>query len=249
MRIFLMFFVLFFCFQADTFGRDVSYTIDGEEFEGFFLAGNAGRPLVILVHDWDGVTDYEKKRAGMLAEQGYQVFVLDLFGKGVRPVLRDEKKQLTGALYADRTRMRKLLNGGLDAARSLGGNVENAVSAGYCFGGAAVLEWARSGVGLKGFVSFHGGLTTPEEQDYTSVQSNILVFHGTADSAVTMDEFAELAEALEQDGVRHEMITYSGAPHAFTVFGSERYRKDADEKSWRRFQEYLADVLFQGKRE
>ena len=39
------------------------------------------------------------------------------------------------------------------------------------------------------------------------------------------------------------MITYSGAPHAFTVFGSERYRKDADEKSWQRFTGYLATTL------
>ena len=46
-----------------------------------------------------------------------------------------------------------------------------------------------------------------------------------------------------KNGVAHEMITYSGAPHAFTVFGSDRYRKDADKKSWRRFKEFLAETL------
>jgi dienelactone hydrolase len=39
------------------------------------------------------------------------------------------------------------------------------------------------------------------------------------------------------------MITYSGAPHAFTVFGSPRYREAADKKSWQRFKEFLEDVL------
>jgi dienelactone hydrolase len=39
------------------------------------------------------------------------------------------------------------------------------------------------------------------------------------------------------------MITYGGAPHAFTVFGSERYRADADAKSWQRFVEFLAATL------
>jgi dienelactone hydrolase len=39
------------------------------------------------------------------------------------------------------------------------------------------------------------------------------------------------------------MITYSGAPHAFTVFGSDRYRQDADQKSWRRFCDYLVATL------
>jgi len=39
------------------------------------------------------------------------------------------------------------------------------------------------------------------------------------------------------------MITYGGSPHAFTVFGSERYREDADRKSWQRFVGYLAETL------
>ena len=49
--------------------------------------------------------------------------------------------------------------------------------------------------------------------------------------------------ALEDKGVSHEMITYGGAPHAFTVFGSDRYREDADVKSWKRFAEFLSETL------
>jgi dienelactone hydrolase len=70
-----------------------------------------------------------------------------------------------------------------------------------------------------------------------------MVLHGTADTSVTMDHFSGLAKELETAGIKHEMITYSGAPHAFTVFGSDRYREDADQKSWQRFQEYLASNL------
>jgi dienelactone hydrolase len=39
------------------------------------------------------------------------------------------------------------------------------------------------------------------------------------------------------------MVTYSGAPHAFTVFGGERYREDADRKSWDLFSRFLAEKL------
>jgi dienelactone hydrolase len=39
------------------------------------------------------------------------------------------------------------------------------------------------------------------------------------------------------------MITYGGAPHAFTVFGSSRYQETADKKSWMRFKKFLADTL------
>jgi dienelactone hydrolase len=115
---------------------------------------------------------------------------------------------------------------------------------GYCFGGTAVLELARSGaVDLMGYVSFHGGLEIPEGQNYTKMKGDVLIFHGTADTSVSMAQFATLAETLENQGVAHEMITYGGAPHAFTVFGTDRYRLDADTKSWKRFTEYLEQTL------
>jgi dienelactone hydrolase len=67
--------------------------------------------------------------------------------------------------------------------------------------------------------------------------------HGSADTAITMDQFADLAKELEAAGVAHEMITYGGAQHAFTVFGGTRYQETADKKSWQRFTEFLADTL------
>jgi len=41
------------------------------------------------------------------------------------------------------------------------------------------------------------------------------------------------------------MITYGGAQHAFTVFGGDRYQETADKKSWKRFQDFLANLLKQ----
>ena len=228
--------------QAAT-GNSVDYDVHGTTYEGYFVSPGAGAPLVLLIHDWDGLTDYEVKRADMLAQMGYAVFAADLFGKGVRPTEVSDKRQHTGELYSDRAKMRALMDGALLKANNLGGNTENAVAMGYCFGGAAVLELARSGAILKGFATFHGGLKTPEGQNYTETKGDVLVMHGTADNAISMDQFAALASELEAAGVAHEMITYSGAPHAFTVFDSERYREDADRKSWARFGEFLSENL------
>lgn len=135
------------------------------------------------------------------------------------------------------------MHGALDTAKARGANIDNAVVAGYCFGGAAVLELARSGADLKGFATFHGGLKTPPGQNYAKTRGAILIMHGSADSAITMDQFAALAQELEAAGIAHEMITYGGAQHAFTVFGGNRYQETADKKSWKRFQEFLADRL------
>lgn len=221
---------------------NVTYQINGQDYEGYYVSAGDNTPLVLLLHDWDGLTDYEVKRAHMLVDMGYSVFAADLFGAGVRPTKMEDKKQHTGELYKDRIKLRSLMDGALNKAIELGADRNNTVAVGYCFGGAGVLEMARSGADLKGFVTFHGGLKTPQGQDYSQAKGKLLVLHGTADTAITMDQFAELAGELESAGIPHEMITYSGAPHAFTVFGSERYREDADKKSWQRFSAFLDDV-------
>jgi dienelactone hydrolase len=224
-------------------GESVAYKVDGKPCEGYYVSPKPDAPMVLLIHDWDGLTDYEVKRAGMLADLGYAVFAADLFGAGVRPTKVKDKRQHTGELYKDREKMRNLIRGAVETAKSRGANVGNAVVMGYCFGGAAVLEFARSGADMKGFVAFHGGLGTPEGQDYSQTKGQLLIMHGTADSHITMDDFANLAKALEAQSVSHEMITYGGAPHAFTVFGSDRYREDADRKSWERFTRFLENTL------
>ncbi len=241
--IFTLLFILIVSSTVGAVGKSVSYEVDGKPFEGYFISPSPKAPLILLIHDWDGLTDYEIRRANMLADLGYAVFAADLFGIGVRPKEVTDKRQHTGKLYKDRERMRSLLQGALKTAKSKGANVHNAVAVGYCFGGAAVLELARSGTDLRGFVTFHGGLSTPAGQDYSKTKGKLLILHGTADKSITMDQFAKLASELEEKGISHEMITYGGAPHAFTVFGSSRYREDADKKSWRRFTEFLAEIL------
>jgi dienelactone hydrolase len=226
-----------------TTGAVVTYQVNGQSYEGYYISPSKQTPLVLLIHDWDGLTGYEIKRANMLAERGYAVFAADLFGAGVRPTEVTDKRQHTGELYKNREKMRALMKGALNAAKERGARIENAVAVGYCFGGAAVLELARSGEDLKGFATFHGGLKTPQGQNYNRTRGEILIMHGSADSNITMDQFAGLAKELESAGVAHEMITYGGAQHAFTVFGGSRYQENADKKSWRRFQEFLSDKL------
>ncbi len=225
---------------TDTF---IDYDVAGKTYSGYYISQDPKAPLIILVHDWDGLTEYEKKRSKMLADEGYAVFAIDMFGKNVRPQTTAEKKQLTGALYKDRQKMRTLVEAAFSTIEKEGANTTNAIAMGYCFGGSVVLEYARSGKELKGFVAFHGGLATPEGQNYAQTQGKLLILHGSADKAVSMNDFAALAIDLEKNNISHEMITYSGAPHAFTVFGSSRYHQEADKKSWQRFTEYLKDTL------
>lgn len=225
-------------------GEAVTYKVDGADYEGYFAkASGASKGLVVITHDWDGLNDYEKKRADMIAQLGYDAFAVDLYGKGNRPDTIDKNKEESGKLYKDRAKMRALMLGGLAAAQRKSGG--NSVVIGYCFGGAATLELARSGKASKvaGYVTFHGGLKTPPGQSYPKDTPPILIAHGGADTAIPMTEVAELSQELEKAGIKYDIEVYSGAPHAFTVIGSNRYREGADKKSWTAFTAFLDSTL------
>nr|WP_317200310.1 dienelactone hydrolase family protein [uncultured Psychrobacter sp.] len=222
---------------------DITYTVDNQNYEGYYAkADRPSAPFILLIHDWDGLTDYEKKRADMLAAEGYNVLAADMFGAGIRPTEIADKKRLTSELYDDRTKMRRLLAGALTVGQQQGNNVRNGTTMGYCFGGSVALELARSGFEQKAFVPFHGGLELPTGQNYNTTRGEILVFHGTADEAVPLEDFTALGKTLEASQVPHEMITYSGAVHAFTDFNNpDRYNARADERSWNRYLTFLED--------
>ena len=233
---------LLFTFPA--FAQQVVYQVDGKNYQGYFAkAQGTAKGSVLLIHDWDGLTDYEIKRAEMLAKQGYDTFAADLYGEGNRPIETKAKKTETGKLYKDREKMRHLILAAINESKKL--SQKSMVVMGYCFGGAAVLELARSEKApeVKGYATFHGGLATPEGQDYKKLTGPIFIAHGGADSAIPLTQVAALGEQLEAVNADYEIQVYSGAPHAFTVFGSARYQEVADNKSWNALLSFLGSHL------
>lgn len=225
---------------ADT----VAYQVGDQAFTGYFAPAERPKGLVLIVHDWDGLNDYERERAEMLAGLGYDAFALDMFGAGTPAETVEQRRAATGALYADRDRMRALIEAGLQQARAQSG-AERLVVMGYCFGGAVTLEMARSALSgqAAGYATFHGGLETPAGASWPGDLPPLLIMHGGADTAVTMSDVAALTGELEDAGATYTIEIYSGAPHAFTVFGSDRYRERADAKSWAAFETFLETRL------
>lgn len=223
---------------------DVAYTVDGQDFTGYWAEAEDPKGLVLIVHDWDGMTGYERQRADMLAAMGYNAFALDMFGNETPTETVDHRRAATGALYGDRSRMRALLQAGAEQALSRSG-VPDMVVMGYCFGGAVTLEMARSDMAdmARGYATFHGGLSTPEGQSWDGDEPPILVLHGGADTSITMQDVATFATEMEAAGNTYTLEVYSGAPHAFTVFGSARYQERAEKASWEAFSNFLSSEL------
>jgi len=87
MRYLFLILILFHSSLVFAEGRAVEYKVGRDTFRGYFMSQQKTSPLVLLVYDWDGITSYEKRPASMLHPLGYSVFVIDLFGKDVRPTI------------------------------------------------------------------------------------------------------------------------------------------------------------------
>jgi len=225
----------------------MEYTVGDTVFEGL-VARNARlespRGTVLIVHDWNGIDDYERRRAEMLAAQGYVAVAVDLFGRDAVLEGVEDYRRETGALYGNRGEFRARLGGAIEAAGELPGAGAGMVLMGYCFGGAAVLEAARMGADLAGFVSFHGGLGTPEGQDWSEATgAPVLVLHGSADPVSGMADLAVLMDELREAGIPHAAEIYGGARHSFTVWGSNDHDQTADTRSWEALLRFLGETM------
>ncbi len=233
--------------------KRVEYTApDGAACEGYAsydASAKGARPLVIVLHDWNGIDGYEERRTKELAALGYVAFAADVYGKGVRPE-GEARGQTSGRFYGDKALWRGRLKAGLDAGLGLPGVDQGRVGAiGYCFGGTGVLEMGRAGLPVKALVLFHGGLNTDPADD-GKIRGRMLVLHGLADGFVKPAAVAAFESEMKAKGVSTRIVKYPGAKHAFTVPGSDRdgipgvgYQAKADRDSFAKMRAFLAAQL------
>ena len=209
------------------------------------------RPGILIVHQWKGLTAYERKRAEMLAGLGYAVLCADIYGKGVRADNPKDAAALAGKYKGDRALLRARVNAAFDQLKKLP-MVEARKTAviGYCFGGTTALELARSGAEVAGVVSFHGGLSTPNAADAEQIKGRVLVLHGADDPFVAAKDIAAFAEELRQAGVDWQMCSYGGAVHSFTDWNAGNdnskgaaYNEKADKRSWEAMKVFFAELF------
>ncbi|WP_314149508.1 dienelactone hydrolase family protein [uncultured Leifsonia sp.] len=225
----------------------VGYEHEGLPLEGYLardVQADERRPGVLILHDWHGVGDNVRMRAQMLARRGYVAFAADLYGAGVRPT-GDAAPAEAATYYRDLPLLRSRVAAGFSWLQQHPA-VDPARLAviGYCFGGTAALEFARTGAPARGAVSFHGGLIAHDPSDAGAIAASLLILTG-ADDPVVPDE-AVVAFEKELRTAPHvdwQITTYSGAPHAFTIPGDERYRPLADARSWRALVCFLDEIF------
>src|SRR5271157_200398 len=234
--------------------RTLEYKDDGTALEGYLGFDDAvkvKKPGVLVIHDWMGVGPYVEKRVRQLADLGYVALAADIYGKGVRPANMEDAANLATRYKADRALMRSRARSGLKALQDFTGvDTKRLAAIGYCFGGTGVLELARSGADMAGFVSFHGGLHTPTPDDARNIRGKVLVLHGADDPLVPTDEVLAFEEEMRKARVDWYMVIYGDAVHSFTnpAAGDDpsrgaAYNEKADKRSWDAMKNFFQEIF------
>ncbi len=228
---------------------------DGDtELEGFIAYDTSitnPKPAVIIIHDWMGPSEYTQMRAQQLAELGYVAFAADIYGKDLRPKNQEEAAKIAGQFRdGDRKVLRARAKAAYDyISRHKEVAKGNVSSMGYCFGGTVALEMARAGLPLKGVVSFHGGLSTPNPKDAKKIKSKLLILHGAIDPFVPTEEIQGFLKEMNDAKVDYQFIMYSGAVHSFTqkkagkdLSKGQAYNAAADKRSFEAMKTFLSSL-------
>jgi dienelactone hydrolase len=239
--------------QAAVHTETVEYKQGDTTLEGFLAYEDSisgKRPGVLVVHQWFGLTDYEKLRATQLAQLGYVAFCADIYGKGVRPKEASEAGALAGKYKTDRALLRARVNAALDVLKKNELVDTTRVAAiGYCFGGTTVLELARSGADLNGVVSFHGGLDSPTPADGKNIKCKVLALAGADDPFQKPEDLTAFESEMRDNKVDWQIVFYGGAVHAFTqpdpgfVNAGAKYNEKADKRSWEAMKTFFAEIF------
>jgi dienelactone hydrolase len=258
MRKYLHYFLILFLISAvhsQVKTERISYK-DGEvELEGHLAYDKLLKSVrggVLLVHNFFGHDEFIRKQAEELAQLGYVVFALDMYGKGILAKDIDEANDLVSPFIGeDRQLMRNRAIGGLEVLKEHSKvDPTRIVAIGYGFGGTTVLELARSGAPVAGVISFYGRLNTPTPEDAINIKGAVMVLLGADDPFITREEIDGFESEMRQANVDWLIIRFGNAVHGFTHYDlgfdtseGQAYNYNADKRSWEFVKSLLREKL------
>lgn len=179
-------------------------------------------PVVIVIHENKGLTDWVRQMADDIAAEGYIAIAPDLLSTNSGDKLRtsdyasdDEATQAIYKLSPEQV-MSDLAAvyayaSGLDAASDL------VTSAGFCWGGSQSFRFATVNPALDTAFVFYGTAPT-EEEVYANMQVPVVAFYGGADERVNAT-IEQTQSYMDANNNSYTYQIYSGAWHAFMRSG------------------------------
>ncbi len=221
-----------------------------EAFFAFDDAFQGRRPAVLINHTWAGRDEFVAEKAKKLAALGYVGFAVDMYGKDIMGSSPEENEKLMRPFMNNRQMLQKRMQAALYAVKLMPWVDDSKIAAiGFCFGGLCALDLARTGVELKGVVSFHGLLGKPDNTQGNIIKAKILALHGHDDPLAPVDQVLAFEQEMTSAGADWQLHTFGNTLHAFTNsqanspdFGMA-YQADADRRSWLAMENFLTEVF------
>lgn len=191
-------------------------------------------PVVILIHENRGLTDWVRTVADRLAEEGYIAIAPDFLsgmapgGGGTREFAsEDAAREAIGRLPAEQVRAD--LRSVVEEARGIPSASGEIFLAGFCWGGARAWEAANEIDGLRRVFVFYG--TGPDDPEAVSgIDAPVFGFYGGNDARVNAT-IPKTEESMRAAGKRFEPVTYEGAGHAFMRLGEATDASEANARA------------------
>ncbi|MET7461402.1 dienelactone hydrolase family protein [Nonomuraea sp. NPDC005501] len=212
---------------------------------------------VVVLPDVRGLHGFYKHLAVRLAEQGHPAVAIDYYGR----TAADDDRGEAFPIMEHVTRLgRDTIQADIMAAADRLGRP--AVALGFCMGGRNAFLASAPRFGFAGVIGFYGapGIAGPygpgPTQHAAELSAPVLGLFGGADEGIPAEQVAEFGQALAAAGVRHELVTYPGAPHGFfdaahtapsehathTAPSGHGAHEAASADAWRRVLDFLAAV-------
>ena len=237
----------------------INYMCDTTVLTGYYALAqktvkpHTGKPGVIILPAWMGITDHEKETVKRLSQLGYITLAADVYGSKVKPSNFQEAAKLSGFYKKNYQLYQARIKAAIEQLINLGADPDKIVVIGYCFGGTGAIEAARGRLPVRGVVSFHGGLAKDSLRTVEPMVTELLILHGAEDPYVPAKEVSTFLNEMRVANADWQMISYSKAVHAFTdpAAGNDpmkgaAYNKRADVLSWQALINFLERVLSTG---
>ncbi len=233
--------------------NEIEYNDDKTVCRGFIAYDDKNHlpmPCVLVAHDWGGRGEGVCDKAKKLAAMGYVGFAVDMYGQAKLANTKKEKRALMTPLREDRERLAARMVAGFTTAAQLPQVDKTKIAAmGYCFGGLCVLDLARTGINVKGVISFHGVLSAPAQAVLKPFPAKALVLHGYDDPLVLPEEVIQFADEMKQRKIDWQIHMYGLTAHSFTdpLANDDEmglhYNAQADHRSWQSAELFLQEIF------
>jgi carboxymethylenebutenolidase len=195
-------------------------------------------PVIVLIHEIFGASDWFKLQADELAAKGYIVVAPDLLSQmGPNGGGTDELFATTGTTDPVTKAVGKLdpaqviadLNAAADYGKKLPAASGKLFVAGFCWGGGKSFEFATHRSDLSGAFVFYG--TPPPASAMAAITAPVYGFYGENDARIDATIPQAVAD-MKAAGKFYEPVTYAGAGHGFMRAGQAPDATPANKKAW-----------------